>query len=227
MAGMSKRFAARTYEAAAPVVDAKLAPETPVPSGGPGGKKKRPTGSVLPLVFLALILIVLGVLLLRAIPSSFAERLGSLLDGGRPSATPTVVPVARNPDPTIVTVASACPAGCAPVAVGATPSATDPAVTIILYTINQEPVTADTVRLGYQGTYPDGFYQPIAVGGASCAGPSIHVVRPGDTVYGLARCFGVDPYAIVAANGLGNPDYLQVGQVLAIPCAPARWFGAP
>jgi len=48
-----------------------------------------------------------------------------------------------------------------------------------------------------------------------------YVVQWGDTVYGIARKFGLPPDAIIQANNLANPDYIYVGQVLIIPTVPA------
>lgn len=45
----------------------------------------------------------------------------------------------------------------------------------------------------------------------------IHVVEPGDTLWAIASRHRVSVSAIVAANGLGNPDALQLGQRLVIP----------
>lgn len=45
----------------------------------------------------------------------------------------------------------------------------------------------------------------------------IYVVRPGDTVYGIALRFGVSMWDIVSLNNLANPNLIFVGQVLRIP----------
>ena len=45
----------------------------------------------------------------------------------------------------------------------------------------------------------------------------IHVVARGDTLWAIARRYGVGVDAIVAANAIQNPDVLVVGQALAIP----------
>lgn len=45
----------------------------------------------------------------------------------------------------------------------------------------------------------------------------IHVVRPGETVYGLARAYGVSPQSITRANELTALPHLVVGQALVIP----------
>ena len=52
--------------------------------------------------------------------------------------------------------------------------------------------------------------------------PIIHVVASGETIYSIGRLYGVDPNAIIALNGLANPDFLQLGQQLTIPAAPAQ-----
>lgn len=51
----------------------------------------------------------------------------------------------------------------------------------------------------------------------------IHVVAPGQTLYTIARTYGVSPGAITRANELQGLPYLVVGQALVIPVAgPAR-----
>ena len=52
----------------------------------------------------------------------------------------------------------------------------------------------------------------------------IFIVRRGDTLYSIARMFGVSVDAIKAANELNSPDRLSVGQALVIPGrdAPSR-----
>jgi len=44
-----------------------------------------------------------------------------------------------------------------------------------------------------------------------------HVVQPGETLYCIARAYGVDPWAIAAQNGIISPNYIYPGTVLAIP----------
>jgi LysM repeat protein len=44
-----------------------------------------------------------------------------------------------------------------------------------------------------------------------------YVVRLGDTLYSIAKRFGVSMQAIMQANGITNPNYIYVGQVLIIP----------
>lgn len=47
----------------------------------------------------------------------------------------------------------------------------------------------------------------------------VHTVRPGDTLWSLARRYGVGIDEFVAANDLADPDDLSVGQRLVIPDA--------
>ncbi len=47
-----------------------------------------------------------------------------------------------------------------------------------------------------------------------------YTVQWGDTLYSIARRFGVTPAAIAAANALPNPNYIRAGQVLIIPTLP-------
>lgn len=47
--------------------------------------------------------------------------------------------------------------------------------------------------------------------------PLTYVVQPGDSLGRIAARFSVGPQSILAANGLGNPNVLSVGQVLTIP----------
>ena len=45
----------------------------------------------------------------------------------------------------------------------------------------------------------------------------VYVVKPGDTLWGLAQRFGVSRYTLAQANGLSPNAYLYVGQRLTVP----------
>lgn len=75
---------------------------------------------------------------------------------------------------------------------------------------------------------------PSGTGGGT---PS-YAVQSGDTLSGIASMFGVSLESLISANGISNPDLIQVGQVLAIPGAapvvdepvsspPAVWAPGP
>lgn len=46
---------------------------------------------------------------------------------------------------------------------------------------------------------------------------SIHVVKPGETLWGIARQLNVTVSDLVVANGISNPDRLAVGAELVVP----------
>ena len=48
-----------------------------------------------------------------------------------------------------------------------------------------------------------------------------YVVQAGDTIFSIARAYGVSPQAIVQANALTDPDRIALGQELIIPAAEA------
>lgn len=56
--------------------------------------------------------------------------------------------------------------------------------------------------------------EPTSVAGG---GGTVHVVKPGEWIWQIARNYGVDPNAIIAANDLVNPSLVYPGQELIIP----------
>jgi murein DD-endopeptidase MepM/ murein hydrolase activator NlpD len=46
---------------------------------------------------------------------------------------------------------------------------------------------------------------------------TVHIVQRGETVYSIARRYGVNPDQMLALNGIADPRTLQVGQRLRIP----------
>ena len=44
----------------------------------------------------------------------------------------------------------------------------------------------------------------------------IYVVKPGDTIYAIARRYGMSPGKIITDNGLTNPGNLVIGQTLVL-----------
>lgn len=49
-----------------------------------------------------------------------------------------------------------------------------------------------------------------------CPGPS-HIVQPGDTLFSIARRFGVSLDALIAANPGVDPMNLQIGEIICLP----------
>jgi len=56
---------------------------------------------------------------------------------------------------------------------------------------------------------------PTSTGGSGQGGQ--HVVAPGETLTSIALRYGTSVAALAAANGLGDTDFIYVGQVLVIP----------
>jgi murein DD-endopeptidase MepM/ murein hydrolase activator NlpD len=44
-----------------------------------------------------------------------------------------------------------------------------------------------------------------------------HIVQPGETIYHIASIYALTPAHLMAANGIGDPRQLRVGQTLTIP----------
>jgi LysM repeat protein len=61
--------------------------------------------------------------------------------------------------------------------------------------------------------------QLIIPQGGSTSGSTVsyHVVQPGETLSGIAMRYGTTPWAIAAANGIANANYVRAGQTLRIP----------
>jgi len=53
------------------------------------------------------------------------------------------------------------------------------------------------------------------------AAPATHQVARGETLTGIAARYGTSIAALASANGISNPSFIRVGQVLAIPTAAA------
>jgi spore germination protein len=55
----------------------------------------------------------------------------------------------------------------------------------------------------------------------------IYVVKPGDTLYGIARAFNSTVSEIVVANAIPEPDRLVIGQALVIPITGSFYYVQP
>ena len=54
-----------------------------------------------------------------------------------------------------------------------------------------------------------------------------HTVRSGETIYCIARAYGVSPSGIATQNGITHPSLIRPGQVLAIPAVYASLPAGP
>ncbi len=131
--------------------------------------------------------------------------------------TPTFTPTpSRTPTPTITptpspTAVSTVPVGSSPEATASPPPQTPtptwtPIVLYVPTTPAAGPSPTATPALGEGAT-------------ATAAPPSgqSYVVQLGDTLFEIARRFGVSVEALARANGITNPALIRPGQVLVIP----------
>ena len=58
---------------------------------------------------------------------------------------------------------------------------------------------------------------PSCVAPCGAPAPQTYTVQPGDTLSGIAAWFGVDYHTLCQVNGIQNPNFIYVGQVLIIP----------
>jgi LysM repeat protein len=64
---------------------------------------------------------------------------------------------------------------------------------------------------------PSGSSPAPAPTGATGEGGTVHVVKPGEWIWHIARLYNVDPQAIIDANSLTNPGLIYPGLELTIP----------
>ena len=57
---------------------------------------------------------------------------------------------------------------------------------------------------------------PVPAKPKPTTGSRTHVIQKGDTVYNVAKRYGLSPAEIMRANGLSDPSRIQMGQVLKI-----------
>ncbi len=129
-------------------------------------------------------------------------------NGSQPGATVTLTAAPGQPVATVAVTPNT--AGAIPtLAIAATPTAmviqsggsTDPAAGL--------PPTPEA---------PDITPQPTAETGSPASGESFtYKVQPGDTLYGIARKFGVDAQTLISLNQVSNPNALSVGQEVLVP----------
>ncbi len=101
----------------------------------------------------------------------------------------------------------------------------EPAPTIVVYTplpptpVPPAPTPIAPTPVSPQPTPPQGAGAPtVPVFQAQAApGEQVYTVRSGDTLYSIARRFGVTVQTIQQRNNLANPNDIKVGQQLIIP----------
>ena len=79
------------------------------------------------------------------------------------------------------------------------------------------PTAAAATVVNHSPTVAPPTYQPDTPTPTITPTPIVHVVQKGDTLQAIAFDFGVSVDALQRANGVENPQFLQVGQRLVIP----------
>ncbi len=67
-----------------------------------------------------------------------------------------------------------------------------------------------TINMPSDGSVPPG-------SGVPSTGGHTYIVRAGDNLFRIALRYGTTVYMLMQLNGLSNPNYLYVGQVLSVP----------
>ncbi|MDR3273853.1 MAG: LysM peptidoglycan-binding domain-containing protein, partial [Puniceicoccales bacterium] len=60
-------------------------------------------------------------------------------------------------------------------------------------------------------------FKPARPAPISSSGGEVYVVKKGDTIYGIARCFGFSPRKIMELNDMDRSSKLYVGQTMKLP----------
>ncbi len=174
----------------------------------------------------------------QAIPSS--SQGGNIIVGGAPpELTPTDTPIPGQPTPTpLPPTATPIPGQPTPTpAPGATPTPTVPWPSPVpqppttgnryvvqrgdtLYSIARRYGVSVWELAAYNNIYNmDRIYvgQVLFIPGA-VSGPDDHyVVKRGDTLYSIARRYGLSVWQLTSYNNISNPHRIYVGQVIRIP----------
>jgi LysM repeat protein len=76
---------------------------------------------------------------------------------------------------------------------------------------------ANLIYVGQQLAIPSGSAAPSSPPAQPGTGGVVYTVRTGDTLFGIARRYGVGLQILAQANGIVNPSLIYVGQQLTIP----------
>lgn len=85
-------------------------------------------------------------------------------------------------------------------------------ITVAALTLLNPGVNPASLQIGQQICVPATGTSP-----GSCLGRTSTTIKPGDTFYGLATCFGITLQALLAANPGIDPNRLVVGQTVCLP----------
>ncbi len=99
------------------------------------------------------------------------------------------------------------------------PAAPRPATSGAVSDVAREPgSSAPAQEVGQQQVAPPA--EDVSPGEATAPEGEVYIVQSGDSVWSIAQRFGTTVEALVALNGLEDPDLLSIGQVLRLPPPP-------
>ena len=75
---------------------------------------------------------------------------------------------------------------------------------------------AAAVLAGCASKFPAPVVEHGGVAATAVSGPTTYTVKPGDTLYSIARDHGMDHRELIALNNIENPNQISVGRVLTI-----------
>ena len=165
-------------------------------------KKKN----ALALVALALLLVALMAGCRRAKPAVVSDVDVTPTTAAAVATGRTVVPVASStptPEGTPETTPTPSPEAATP-----TPTTAADTTPTVAPTSTPAPTTAPTA-------VPTA--APTAAPTTAPSGERTHVVQPGENLFRIALHYGMSHQALAAANGIINPDLINIGQRLTIP----------
>jgi LysM repeat protein len=129
------------------------------------------------------------------------------------TSTPTNTPTATSTTPTATPTATSTTPTATPTATSTTPTATPTATSTTPTATPTATSTTPTATPTATSSAPTATPVPTLAPGQTI----IYVVRSGDTLYSIARRFGVSMQTLVQLNAISNPSYIWAGQKLIIP----------
>lgn len=146
--------------------------------------------------FGALVLVLVGILGVVALSRSliFGRIVPAIMGGGSPAA-PLAVPTVEPTE--IPVVPAAAPTG----------EVFLPALTTDTTDTSAQPTVTEVVPVATEAVMVE----------TAVPQPITHTVQPGENLTKIAQQYNIPVQAIMQANNLLNPNYIQAGQVLVIP----------
>ena len=92
-----------------------------------------------------------------------------------------------------------------------------PEGTVVSASATPEPAVAEATTTSVATATPKATEAPAATEAPSSTGVKTHTVQAGENLFRIALKYGLTYQRLAAYNGIANPNYILVGQVLKIP----------